>query len=274
MSGLQGQALSESARNANQHTGISLKKCSMCKTKKKMTDFHLDKKSKDGHVTRCKPCVKEYGRNRYLLNRDDIISNTKEWRLKNKDRYKGILSNWYKKNKTRHRENCILWQENNIEKEKEYQIEYAKNHSAKKVKMAKKWKHDNPEKTKISARKTNHKKRMNPKQKIRDNVGSLMRMSLKNGKGNIAWEKLVDFTFDDFINRFESLFEPGMSFDNHGKWHIDHIIPVSYFDFSSVTDKGFKDCWSLKNLQPLWARDNLKKGNTLPNELLGGIKNG
>lgn len=55
----------------------------------------------------------------------------------------------------------------------------------------------------------------------------------------------------------ESLFEDGMSWDNHGEWHIDHIKPVSLFnpkEKASVVN-------SLKNLQPLWAHENLSKGN-------------
>jgi len=48
-----------------------------------------------------------------------------------------------------------------------------------------------------------------------------------------------------------------LSWDNHGEWHIDHIIPVSRFD-ESVDIKIMN---SLSNLQPLWAKDNLKKSN-------------
>jgi hypothetical protein len=52
-----------------------------------------------------------------------------------------------------------------------------------------------------------------------------------------------------------------MSWDNYGKWHIDHKIPVTAFNFERVDDVDFKRCWSLKNLQPLWALDNIVKGN-------------
>jgi hypothetical protein len=60
---------------------------------------------------------------------------------------------------------------------------------------------------------------------------------------------------------------PGMSWDNwgygKGKWHIDHIIPRSAFNFATPSDPGFKECWSLGNLQPLWARDNIAKSDLL-----------
>jgi hypothetical protein len=52
-----------------------------------------------------------------------------------------------------------------------------------------------------------------------------------------------------------------MTWDNYGQWHIDHIKPVALFEFDSTDDPGFRDCWTLDNLQPLWALDNLRKGN-------------
>jgi len=64
------------------------------------------------------------------------------------------------------------------------------------------------------------------------------------------------------MKHLESLFLPGMNWENYGfyGWHIDHIIPVVKFRFETVDDPDFKKCWSLTNLQPLWAKDNYKKG--------------
>lgn len=54
-----------------------------------------------------------------------------------------------------------------------------------------------------------------------------------------------------------------MSWSNYGKWHIDHIIPLDFFKVSDPGDPKFKVAWSLENLQPLWAIDNMKKSNKL-----------
>ena len=57
----------------------------------------------------------------------------------------------------------------------------------------------------------------------------------------------------------ESQFVDGMSWDNHGEWHIDHIRPCASFDLSDPEQQ--KECFNYKNLQPLWAKDNLSKGD-------------
>jgi len=51
-------------------------------------------------------------------------------------------------------------------------------------------------------------------------------------------------------------FRPGMSWENYGEWHIDHRVPIAAFKFSSPLDPGFRACWRLTNLRPLWRVDN------------------
>lgn len=57
----------------------------------------------------------------------------------------------------------------------------------------------------------------------------------------------------------ESLFTDKMDWNNYGKWHIDHIIPCSFYDLTSIAEQH--RCFHYTNLQPLWAKDNLQKGN-------------
>jgi hypothetical protein len=51
---------------------------------------------------------------------------------------------------------------------------------------------------------------------------------------------------------------PGMTWENYGTvWHVDHIRPVSRF----VLPDQLQECWALSNLRPLWAKENMAKGN-------------
>ena len=71
---------------------------------------------------------------------------------------------------------------------------------------------------------------------------------------------LLGYTIEDLMVHLEKQFVEGMTWDNYGEWHVDHIIPMSSFSFESTEDIGFKECWKLENLQPLWGPDNLSKG--------------
>ena len=52
-----------------------------------------------------------------------------------------------------------------------------------------------------------------------------------------------------------------MTWDNYGKWHIDHIKPCASFDMS--IEKEQKKCFNYLNLQPLWAAQNFSKGTKI-----------
>jgi hypothetical protein len=71
--------------------------------------------------------------------------------------------------------------------------------------------------------------------------------------------ELVGYTRDELICHIENLFVDGMSWDNYGEWHIDHIKPMSLFFKEGINDPSIIN--ALTNLQPLWALDNIKKGS-------------
>ena len=56
-----------------------------------------------------------------------------------------------------------------------------------------------------------------------------------------------------------------MTWENYGRngWHVDHIIPLVVHNYTTPDDIDFKKCWSLKNLQPLWEKENIAKHDKL-----------
>lgn len=80
--------------------------------------------------------------------------------------------------------------------------------------------------------------------------------SLKGGKAKKT-QKLLGCEYSVLKSHIESLFTHGMNWENKGKWHIDHIIPLS----SAKTVTELERLCHYKNLQPLWAIDNIKKGS-------------
>jgi hypothetical protein len=74
---------------------------------------------------------------------------------------------------------------------------------------------------------------------------------------------MVGYSAEQLKEHLEKQFNDGMSWENYGEWHIDHIKPISSFEFDSSDDEQFKVCWSLDNLQPMWGIENIKKGNKL-----------
>jgi hypothetical protein len=72
---------------------------------------------------------------------------------------------------------------------------------------------------------------------------------------------MLGYNADQLKKHLESKFKDGMTWDNCGKWQIDHVIPDSWFKYSSIEDEEFKKCWALDNLQPLWADQNRKKSD-------------
>ena len=122
-------------------------------------------------------------------------------------------------------------------------------------------KHEINERTKL-------KYRTDSRFRLRRNIGSLIGIKLKNrlsskkGKSSFTF---LPYTIDQLIKHLEKKFQSGMTWKNYGMfgWHIDHVIPDCHFNYKNIQDKEFQKSWALKNLQPLWAIDNLKKGNKL-----------
>jgi len=100
-------------------------------------------------------------------------------------------------------------------------------------------------------------RRKNPKVRLDLRIGKAVRAAVGGGSG---WRDVLPYSADELCLHLEKQFLPGMSWENMSEWHIDHIIPKSAFNYSSVDDESFLSCWGLPNLRPAWAKDNISKG--------------
>lgn len=124
------------------------------------------------------------------------------------------------------------------------------------------WRARNPTIVRQGHARQNGKRATNLQKRIHNRAGILVRDTLQRGeKGGRSWPALLGFTVADLMRHLERQFSARMSWDNYGKWHIDHILPVTSFEFHSTDCPDFKACWALTNLRPLWAKANLSKGS-------------
>ena len=86
-----------------------------------------------------------------------------------------------------------------------------------------------------------------------------MHRGMRSQKAGRSWRDFVPYSLEDLIIHLERQFLPGMSWDNRGDWHIDHIVPLASFNFETPDDPEFKAAWALSNLRPWWAKDNMQK---------------
>ena len=97
-----------------------------------------------------------------------------------------------------------------------------------------------------------------PNNRIANNIRSRISRAVKRGlKCGSAIDSL-GCSIEQLKLHLQSNFVNGMTWDNYGEWHIDHIVPLISFDLSNL--EHFKVACHYTNLQPLWAKDNISKG--------------
>lgn len=83
--------------------------------------------------------------------------------------------------------------------------------------------------------------------------------------GKKKYKKTLEYlgcSISEFKDRLSGMFADGMSWENYGKiWHLDHIVPVSSFDFND--EHSQRICFHYSNMQPMFAVDNMKKSNKI-----------
>ena len=142
--------------------------------------------------------------------------------------------------------------------EKEYGINYRRTHKEE----TKKWVENHKKERKIHRDKYWKKKlKTDINFKLASNLRRRLHNALQNNQKVGSAVKDLGCSVSELRLYLESKFKEGMSWDNWGRtgWHIDHIKPLSSFNLQNKDD--FLKANHYTNLQPLWAEENIKKGN-------------
>lgn len=135
------------------------------------------------------------------------------------------------------------------------------------VRAVKKW-------SKSEAGRKNARERMarvhaTPQGMIAHRVRCRMRSIFKN-RGRCkpdTSQRLMGCSWAELEKHIEAQFEPGMSWENSSEWHIDHKMPLASFNLEIVGEE--KKACHFSNLQPMWAVDNWRKSDRLPDGTRG-----
>jgi hypothetical protein len=152
------------------------------------------------------------------------------------------------------------------ERKTEYHKEWSKQNREKLNEYHKEWREKNIDKHRETKRTYQKEKRhTDPIYKLISNFRTAIYIVLKENKLDkyTNYFNMVGYSAEQLKEHLEKQFNDGMSWENYGEWHIDHIKPISSFEFDSSDDEQFKVCWSLDNLQPMWGIENIKKGNKI-----------
>ena len=213
------------------------KTCKKCGIIKSISDFPKSVRSKDGYSNKCKLCINK-------LN--------KEYRDTNSEKVKQDRKRYY---------------QDNIEKMRSEKRAYYKTHKEQKAEYDKQYRVLNKERVAKYKKDWEVKNKNNPLFIIKRALRKRLNLCIpKVKKGDKHSSDFLGCTFEEYKIYLESKFTEGMTWDNYGQygWHIDHIIPCNSFNLLNEEDQ--KKCFHYTNTQPLWWKDNLKKGYTYDTE--------
>lgn len=234
----------------------AMKTCTACAAAKPATTEHFNKKL-DGLTPRCRLCLTEQRRNDTAakaransLRRDQRIRDPEAVRAKERSRYGESK-----------RAAVAAWRAANPDKVKEIGRRHYQRHREGKIAKAVAYAKTRPDQTKATARRLHERRQANdPGYRLNRSIKAAMNISLKGGKSGRRWTDLIGYDLDALRRHLERQFVKGMTWDNYGDWHVDHIVPLSSHEIDGPESDGFRSAWALTNLRPMWAEENIRKG--------------
>jgi hypothetical protein len=215
------------------------RECSACCTYKKWDQFYKKTGCVNNKDYQCMDC-RNKSSNKWKNNNKDKLIDYRKKRAENSEAHERDLK--------RNREN---YHKNKEERRKKHS-EYSRN--------KKRWLSE--ERKEYMRKYHRDRRKIDPKFKLTNTIRGSVRYSLKRRGVIKEWntfEVYLDFSVEELMESLENKFQEGMSWENYGKWHVDHICPIGNFKYKSYEDIEFKKCWDIENLRPLWAQENWDK---------------
>ena len=202
-----------------------MKTCTKCNQIKPLTEYY---KRGKGYNSRCKHCCR------------------------------AKLKKYYENNPEKFRTYVKKYRENNLEKCRARSKKYYENNREKRSAYKKKYRENNREKRRAY---TNRRYETDIKFRTKTLLRSRIKDALKKKKKSSRSMELIGCSILHFMKHIEKQFVPGMTWENQGEWHIDHMIPCASFDLEDPEQQ--RRCFHYTNQQPLWAAENISKGDKI-----------
>ena len=241
-----------------------IKECSKCKEHKLLSEFGKQINRPFGVSADCKACIKKRGEVYREQNKERINERNKQYHQQNKEYRNERTKQYDKQNKEQRKE---YW-EKNKERISEQRKQFREQNKERINERQKQYREQNKEHvSEVAKQYYKQRRQTDPLFKMRCTLRNLIGMSMKN-QGYTKKSKtynILGVDFETFKKHIERQFTKGMTWNNHGEWHYDHIIPVS----SAKTEEEVLKLNHYTNFQPLWAADNrLKSDKIVPAQVM------
>tara|TARA_B110000008_G_C16831102_1_gene508578 strand:+ start:424 stop:939 length:516 start_codon:yes stop_codon:yes gene_type:complete len=150
---------------------------------------------------------------------------------------------WQQKHREKYNAKNRKWRENNREK-----------HNASSLKRSKR-----PEYKKKRNARSKKRYRTDPQYRLAKNLRSRVHNVLKGNVKSAPTMTMLGCSFMHLQDHLTMRFQQGMTWENYGTWHADHMMPCASFDLSDPEQQ--RRCFHYTNLQPMWGSENISKSD-------------
>lgn len=223
---------------------MNRKTCPSCKENKPASEFHSCGSRSDGLGNYCKKCKSVKARDYYEKNKSVRLEKAAAYRKANPEEVSRAKKRCYQAKKPQYLKKTKERYENKKDEILLQCRDYRARNKARKSEMDRNY---------VSKRMTaDGLFRLSYNMRTRVRLAFIRQGVPKRGKTlamlGCDWEHLKAY--------IEAKFVSGMTWENRGSWHIDHVIPLA----SAKTVEEMERLCHYTNLQPLWASDNIRKG--------------